>query len=720
MQTSRGTGDGFAIDLRAIYEFVLDHAVVIAACTGLGVIAAGFIAFRSPKVYTARTVIQVEHDSRQVLTIGERTRGEERGDDVLLKTVEQNLTQPDLLLRLIHRHGLLNDPAFFAGEPRPISDARIVRALSGQISARVERGTRLIEINVENESPALAQKIATLLVQEYLNQNVDASLTSATETNQYLWKEAARLRDKLAASEGALQKYREENQTVSLEDRQNIVVERLSELNKSYTAANSERLRLESDRTLVQNLMDEPMLQMLSVPSIASIPAVIELRKVIAEKEAALAILAQRYKREHPKHLAATTELTELRQTLEKTLEKAAVVIETTYSSAHTTEQKLQNALREQEQRALELERIAIPYQGLVRDVESDRALYQEAVKRLKETDASRGASETAVRVITRPLLPDKPSKPNKMRILILGMLGGLGAGCTVGFARRAIDTTFRSVNDAEQRTGLPVVGVLPRHAARLVRGENAALPVVHDPHSAVTESFRTLRTTLTMAKSSAVRTSFLFTSAMPGEGKSFCASNCASSFAQIGLRTLLIDADLRRPSIAQIFFGETRQRGLSEYLAGEISFEEAIQPTPVENLFVMPAGRPHSVDPSDVLAHEKFKRVLAAARGKFDRIVVDSAPVNAVSDSLLLVKDVESINLVVLAGKTPADTVAHAIRKLTDAGAPAVGCVLNQVSLRRTDGYYYAGYGDGYSSEGQRRGPSAAAGAVGNELVSA
>jgi len=671
-----------ATDVYAVWEVLRSKAWLLAMCTAGALLLAFLYTCFIPRIYSAQTVIQIEQEEQKVVKI-EGITSEDLKSIEALKTFEQNVTSPEVLLRVIHNPELRNNSTFLP-EIEHKSDNALQQALARHIDARLRRGTRLIDITVYHRSPVMAEKIAKLLVQEFVMWNFEAQRDAAEVARRFLLDEATRLRTKLERSEQALQNYKEQNKAVSLEDTQNITVEKLKELNSRVTTAKAERLKLESDygETKTGNHLQPE--DLLNIPAIASTPAVADLRKSISEKEAHLATLKERYKSGHPKFIEAASELQNLRTALEQAILKARDVLGSSYQAAMATESKLDEALREQQKAALELNRISIPYAVLARDTEADRGLYNSVLTRLKETAVTGELVQNPVRIVARPLLPDKPISSKRKQALALGLLLGLSCGCGIALvSTRSLNTS----RQAEELLGVRSLSEIPRLRASRAQAKPALLE--HDP--AAEDSFRNLRSSLLlMDQADAIgrstrsngqsrrlisgRRTFLFTSADPGEGKTFCAVNCAISFAQLGLKTLLVDADVRQSDLAQWFFSETPASG-------------TILRTDVPNLSAVFADKAHANE-QEFLPHLSFEQLMRQAVAKFDRIVVDSAPVNLVNDTFLFARHVDSVCLVIRAGKTPAEDVMRAAQRLAEAGAAPVGFVWNQSKTARP--YYY------------------------------
>jgi succinoglycan biosynthesis transport protein ExoP len=342
----------------------------------------------------------------------------------------------------------------------------------------------------------------------------------------------------------------------------------------------------------------------------------------------------------------------------------------------------------------LELNKIAVPYNALVREVETDRALYESVLTRMKVSNVAKGIWENNIRVIETPFVPIKPTKPAKLKILALAFLGGCVLGCGLVVGKDMADSSIRSINQVEEVLGLPVLTMVPRSKRRHLDKEAV---LTADPGSHEAEAFRSLRTALSFLGQHKDFKTILFTSANPGEGKSYCSFNCAVALAHLGLRTLLIDADLRRPSLTRALLAGSKAPGLSACLTGNASIIDSCRATNTENLFILGAGDRAS-KPAELLAAGDLGGLLKEAMVHFDRVVIDSAPINAVSDTQLIAKEIESVCLVIRAGKTPRRAVVRACALLTRATHGPDAVVLNRVVRRHRDDYYFARYASMYA----------------------
>jgi capsular exopolysaccharide synthesis family protein len=337
--------------------------------------------------------------------------------------------------------------------------------------------------------------------------------------------------------------------------------------------------------------------------------------------------------------------------------------------------------------------KIAIP-DALVREVDADRALYESVVTRMKATDVAKGIWGKNIRVVETPLVAAKPVDPAPLKILLLSLLTGVALGCGLVISIDMADNSMRTIDQVERISGLSALAAIPE-SKRRNRKREAVL--TSDPASYEAEAFRTLRTSISFLDPYTDHKTLLFTSANPGEGKTYCCLNYSVALAQTGLRTLLIDADIRRPRLCKIALADRKAQGLTDCLAGQANVIDCCKPTGIENLFLLPAGQRRST-PSELFASCDFVSLLKELTLHFDRIVLDSAPINAVSDTQLIARHVQSICFVIRAIKTPADAITRACALLRQAGTSPDGFVFNRMPKRSRGSYYYSEYAGGYA----------------------
>ena len=672
-------------------------ALIALAALALGVA----VLLQTPQVFEARTVVQVEQQLRPMMSLQDADREDLRTTDVL-KTIEQNLGNKTVLMRAAQKMKLLEDPRFTSERPGlparlaallrkptggPISETDLLRSLESRVKVSLRRGTRLIDVTARAQDPSLARDLSIAVVSEHASLQFEQRLESSRPVNEHLVAEAARLKAKLEKSEQDLQAYRESQRAVSLDESQNIVVETLKELNKSLGEARGARIQLEAEVAALDAPGKKPA-DFIATGIISALPGVVALKQRIAEQEGALASMAERYDSKNPKYLQARSEIEMLNRALEKAALDAAEQARRTLAAARETEQKLLAALREQEQQALGLNKIAIRYNVLNRDVDSDRALYEAVLKQLKETEVVQGAGQEAVRIAEAATFPDRPVSPRKSIVLALALALGLGAGTLAAISPALIRGPLVGAEDAERRLGLPVLAVIPKTRC-------SGIMLVNDPGSPAAEAVRSMRALLSLNGAEGEGRSFLFCSALPEEGKTFCAVNFAAALALEGRKTLLVDADMRLPSVEEQVFGKgAPQPGLSEVLAGELPLDKAARASGVEHLHILSAGRSKS-GPAELLTAPRLASLLAAILAEYDRVVIDTPPALPVSDALRLAPHVTHAVLVARCGVTRGHAVQRAQHLLTAAaGRPLAGLVLNRAPLKTASYGSYGSYG--------------------------
>lgn len=492
--------------------------------------------------------------------------------------------------------------------------------------------------------------------------------------------------------------YRERTKTVSLEQRQDIVNPKLKELSQRLTEAKSRRIDWAAKYAQVQQLGTNDQ-ALLVLPVVAADPVIMNIQANLTRTESEFANLRQRYKDKHPKYIQASSQLAEWKNSLAGAVHKIGQTVEANYESAQAAEKELEKAVREQEILALELNRQLIEYNVLAREAESDHTFYDAVIARLKETSLAQELPSNIIRLTQAAVIPEAPFSPNKKKLMMMGALAGLLGGIGLVLGINALDRTVKTVDHAEESLQLAVLSAIPE--VREVKKEQSTLVVTEDAKSAGAEAFRSLRTSLRMLGRQEDRRTFLFTSPLPQEGKTFCSTNYALCLSQQGLRTLLIDGDLRRPAVEAALLGQrTNKVGVTDYLTGQKKLKDIVQTTPHENFSFISAGTV-APNPAELLAQRHFDALMDEALLEYDRVIVDSAPIHAVSDTLLMLSRIQTVCLVVRACKTPTGAAVRAIQMLQKAGGLPAGIVLNRLPRRKARGYNYDPYYD-YSYQGK------------------
>ena len=672
-----------AFDVQALCQLLRSRMWLIAACAAGGLFLGALCVAISPDVFEATATVQVEEQNPSVISMEDVTKEDFRQPEDL-KTVEQQLFARTLIWRVIQKNKLDHAPGFFRPGllqrilGRPLAQSDMIDAISRSFTVKLRRGTRLIDITCSHGDPKMAQALAGSLIDEYVSQNIEWRSSPSKEANKFLSDEAERLRKNVQTAGQALQDYREKNHAVSLEDKQNIVVERLKDLNLRVAKAQNDAFALESDVAQIEKIGRDPE-KLLAIGNIANAVSVLDAKRISMAKEAAFAVLRQRYGAENPAHAQAERELQQIRAALDASVLNAADSLRAKYEAAKFAQQTAERLLQQQEEAVLNFNRMDSHYDSLSREVESDRALFGAVNKRIKEINVMQNINQFRLRVVEPPMVPGVPGMRVKVLMVVLGMFGGGALGLCGVVARFVARPSIQSADHAERALGLPAIGAIPR-MPRLT--DASRLPAVAKPHSQAAEAFRFLAASASPMLGAGGKRSILLTSTAPSDGSTACAAGYSIALARSGVRTLLVDADLRNPAIARLFSIPDGSSGLADCLTGRSTLADSVVATKVENLFVLCAGSvPEEI--SGLFSSPAFGELIGRALDEYGQVVIDSAPVNVASETLLIARHASAACIVIRSGQTAIDAALRACELLEGVGRLPVGFILNSVPSR-------------------------------------
>ena len=682
-------------DWRYYLHVVLERWWLVCLCLLLGAILSVFLISREKTLYGARAVLFIETQREQVLDGRmQAVRDDEIRSIDMINTIVETLNSYPMAERVAKRLELASDPAFIkaidwdAEKDGAMTVNAAAGSLGGMVKSTYREMTRLIDVIARTRDPQISTKLANGYADEYLRMLLEQTTDATKAASQFLVEEAGRLGEKMRLAEEAMQSFRERERAASLETMVKEAQMTIDQTTADIQEAETFIRQLDADLAAVSGSGGSTE-TLLRLPSVGNDPRVAQLSAQITALEREMDEMTRRYRPDHPAFTATKTRLNALRGDLSQLAVEVVGQLETRRAQAETQLESLRKKRADAEQRLLEITGKSVEYNTLSRNLEADKALYDSVLARLKEVDVTSGLTDQSITIQERAMGAG-PVPSQTLKYIILGVFGGLAAGVALAFALNYLDPSLRTIDQVEQRTGVGVVASVPMIKSRgpVSGGAGVNLPSVSDRRGVVAEAFRTMRATLAMISGRDKHRVFLITSAIPGEGKTFTSSNFAATLAQQGFRTLLIDADLRKPSVSKLFFNENLQPGLSEVLMGSAPLDQAIVPTKVENLSVLPAGG-IAPNPSELLAHAQFDEIVQKLKEQYDRIVIDSSPVLAVRDPLLLAKSVDACCLIVRAGRSPSKASVQAVRLLAEAETPASGIVLN--SVRHGNSAYYA-----------------------------
>lgn len=660
---------------------------IVAAATAAGI----WVGAHSPVVYQSRSVMSLDFGEQVIMSNIQEVDKREKGGVDLLNTIANNVKSSGILKRVVAAQNLTRH-AYFTGGTNTLGEAQVVGVLSACVDARLRRFTRLIDVTAEFGDPALAQAVAQSVVEEYIKQSGEDRMGAGTNAGQFLMSEEGRIKQRLMLAERAVQQYLQTN-NISLQQGADILTDEFKALSDRCTEAKTERLLIEGDWKQAQ-VAGGRIDQLLTLPSVARSPEVIALKEKVQVQEAKVSNLELRYKEKHPAMIEARNELASIKRAFEEEIQKAPTRLKQARELTVEKEKNLEQALKEQEKKLGQLSFQRIEFDRLQREAALERRLYDEIFRRLREVDVTGGIKKNDVRMVEPANLPDTPIRPNKRMILIYALALGVALSVGLVWLLQQLDTSVKSVDHAERLLGLPVLGAVPKN--KLVKDGKSRLFMSDDPQSLCAEAFRSLRAAMGLLGREEERKVVLFTSAVPAEGKSFCCANYAVAHAQQGKRTLLVDFDLRKPSLAETFGVKGDLPGVTDVMLGKEALDKCVQKTRFDNLFLLTAGRTVP-NPAELMSGPWAGQLIREATAKFDQVVLDNAPVNAVSDTLLIVKEAQTICLVMHARKTSSRVVLRALEMLRRAGGRPSGVVLNFLPQSAGSGYYYYYSGNKY-----------------------
>jgi capsular exopolysaccharide synthesis family protein len=724
----------YLLTLRKHQWLILSFMLAVVTITAIGT-------FRMQSVYVATARIEIDRENSSILPF-------QSPDDLMtdldnyIETQSKILTSETLALQTI-RSGVLSGEADFAGDAsssEALSTGSLANmkpppelgAFLGSLSVKRVPNSRLMDVSFESTSPLLAAQVVNAHIKNFIDQNYQSRYDATSRASSWLTDQLNELKIRVEKSEDARIAYERQNQIWSLDgDKQNFTTQRMADLNKELTDAQSERMRRESLYQFAKAGDVD------SVPQIRDNPIVQDLMRKRADLYNQYTDALNQYGPNFPKVLRLQAQLKELDASADREKKAVIVRLESDYREVRQREQLLSQALDQQKTEVNQMSERMVQYSILKREAEANKALYDGLLTKLKEAGISAGLRSSNIRVVDPAMVPTYPSRPAKARNIVLSFLVGLVGGIGLALLREYMDNTVKSPDDIETLARLPSLAVVPAFAeassngsgAKLLKGissnghdKRIELVAQHLPKSQMSEAFRALRTALLLSQAEHPPQVILVTSALPREGKTTSAANLAVTLAQLGDRTLLIDADLRKPGIGRLLnLGSGKYAGLSSYLAGVSSLElVTVQHPAIPNLSAIPTG-PLPPNPADLLSSHKLAEAIEELRGKYKFIVIDSPPVMAATDAVILSVRADGVLLVVRSGETPKEAFKRTRDLLLSVKCRILGVVLNAVDSSAPDYYYsyrYYPYSQNYGSQDLADAPPSEPGIEARETV--
>jgi polysaccharide biosynthesis transport protein len=560
-------------------------------------------------------------------------------------------------------------------------EERLVDVITNNVEVSPIRESSLVNVSYSSPDPKFAAEVANALAQCFIEQSLALRFAASQEAAGWLRNQLAEARKKLEESETRLNKYRRQHNIVAIEDKESITAQKLEQLNKELVAAQTKRM--EAEARFQQINAGQPIADVLNNPLIQQLKA--QEAKLITEQSE----LSKKYGEGHPRMIQLRQEIGAIRGRVNAETGTVTQAIRNEYRMAKAQEEKLQKALEEQKTFTQDQSDAGGEYRVLLRDVETNRALYENVLKSLKTTIATENLPATNIRIVYPALVPEKPVSPRKFFNLLVALGVGLFLGVGLAVALENLDTTLKTPEEVERWLELPNLALISHIDTSALEGEAPELVVHHGHQPQASEAYRVLRTSLLFSSSEPAPRVLLITSTLPGEGKTLSAANLGTAIAKTEVDVLLIDADLRRPSLHELF-KVPREPGLGNFLDRETD-ELPVVATLAPHLFLMPAGKTLP-NPSELLGAERMRELLGRIPERFSQVILDSPPLMSITDAAILSTQVDGVILVVKAETVPRKAVRDVKDHLLELQAPLLGVVLNDVPLQGGS-YYYSHY---------------------------
>jgi len=703
--------DDDEIDLLAYWRILVKRRRLIVGVLVAVVALALLVTLTSTPIYRATTVLQLEKSGIQVLPVNGILPGDAAGwDPEFLQTQYELIKSRSLAERVASELDVdpgtlerLQDPGWLGRimtllspkSSKPAAKAtqasrndavRRVQQIAGIISAGLSvepiKDSRLVRVNFDSPSPQFSARVANAIADGYIAAGLERRFGASSYAKTYLEEQLKLTKARLEDSERRLVEFAQKENLVNTgEQGQSLAAQNLVQLNTALATAQDQRIRAQSRwQQAASGAMPADMLANSNVRA---------LQQQKSQLQAQYQLKLQTFKPEYPEMLQLKSQMDELDRQIAKELDAIRASVKAEYDAAVRQERILSEQIAAVRAQALDVDGRSIQYNILKREVDTNRQLYDGLLQRYKEVGVAGDVRANNISIIDRAEVPTGRFKPNLTLNLAIGCLLGIVLGVLLAFLLEFLDDTLKTPEDIEQRLKVPVLGIIPKLGPKESVVEASA-----DPQSSFSEAYRSVRTALQFATDHGVPRTLLVTSTGPGEGKSTTALALARNLTQLGKRVLLVDADLRNPSLHRTL-GIRVEVGLSNLLAGACTFAEAVQASGVPQLDVIPAG-PLPPNPAELLAGSKLVSLLTVGSERYDHVIVDGPPVLGLADAPILSNAVDGTLLVVCSGATKISAAQSALKRLLVARARIVGVLLTKYDAR-TAGYGY-GYGYGYS----------------------
>ncbi|MDB5480542.1 MAG: exopolysaccharide biosynthesis protein [Caulobacteraceae bacterium] len=700
---TRTEDDAGRIDIAALWRIGVKHAAIIALSLATALALGAAVTLLTRPIYTARTTLQIDRETQKVVSAGEQTPFDNYSDEFFL-TQYGLLHSRALEARVAESQGLAADDAFIrtmtgrapgeAGRSLNAETRRqaVLELLKTHEGVTPQRGSRLVSVTFSSPDPGLSARIANAFAENFIASALDRRFESSSYARDFLEKRLAQVKARLERSERDLVSYAASQQIIQLpatgqptqaEAGPSLAAANLESFNTALATARAERIKAEQNWRLARAAGGVGLSDILRSPTIQILSQ--ERAKRIAEYQDRLRI----FKPDYPEMAQLKARIDETDRQIAQEAGTIRQSLRAQYEAALANEQALASQVDALKSAVLDLRGRSIRYTILQREVDTNRTLYDGLLQRYKEVGVAGGVAANNISIVDRADRPLTPSEPRPLLNMALAALVGGAVGVGLAYLREGFDQAIRAPADVE--ADLPLLGAIP-----LLKGSLGPKEALADTRSPLAEAYHSLRSALQFSTPDGLPKTLMITSPAPGGGKTTTAFAVAQYVARLGFRVLLVDADLRNPSLRGLM-GLEGAVGLSSLLTGAAVLEEAVQPTELANLFAVTAGPP-APNPAELLSGLRLPMLVAEGGAVFDMIVFDGPPIMGLADAPMIGAVVAACLLVIESGRTTRAQLRQSLRRMSIAGVHIVGGVLTKYRARRdTYGYEY-GYGYDYA----------------------
>jgi polysaccharide biosynthesis transport protein len=699
---------GFLPDLLEYWRIVNKRKWLILSIIGSALALGVLVTLMQTPLYTATVRLQIDRNAAKVVEGGSVAPLEAPDADFLKTQYELLQTRTmaervvstlklgedeNLLMRRDLRTTLGRFIPFLGSDStltdKPSKDREAVRLVLENRAVRPVAGSRLVDVIINDASPSRASAIANAYGDSFVASTIDKRFEANSYAKTFLDDQSKQLKVRLEESEKIMLDFAEKEQIIVVNEKSSIAENNLAAANAALGILISERTKNEQIWKQVEPSTSMDLPQFLGNPVIAGLRA--QRNLLVTEYQEKL----QTFKPAYPVMMEINNKIKELDRQLAAEIKSIKSALKGTYETSAHQEEEARKQIDKLREEVLDLQKRSIQYNSLKREVDTNRSLYNSLLQRFKEVDIAGGVGANNVFIVDKALQPRLPSSPIMMRSVLVSLFLGLLSGLGLAYVLELLDDTVRSADEIERISGLTTLGVIPK-----VKGSTTTEAEIADPRSAFSEAYRSLSTSLQFTTDTGLPKTIAITSAGPSEGKSITSLAIARHFATVGLKVLLIDADLRKPSL-HVKLGLDNSKGLSNYLTGACAPPDAMQATALPNLTFMPSG-PLPPNAADLLGSPRLLSLLTVGLEVYDLIILDGPPVMGLADAQLLGSAAAATIFVVGSGQARMGAVRVALKRLEMARAPIIGTVLTKFDSRIAsygDGY---GYGFGYGANDQ------------------